>query len=298
MPSVLVVGGVTWDTLLYLEHLPEPHPQTIFSQGYHETLGGTGAGKALNLARLGFNVTLHALLGTDTEGERAAALLHAAGVHFQAETDPAGTERHVNLMDDQGRRLSIYARSATFDPVIDLPALEALIPRHQFLVLNIINYARQLIPAARRLNTPIWCDLHDYDGEDPYHQDFVDAASYLVFSSDAMPDFRPFMHEQVQRGKQLVICTHGKEGATALSAEGRWYETPAIEDYEQVDTSGAGDSFFSGVLYGVSQGYEIERCLQLGAITAGLCVTVQELSHPDLSPARVEAEYARLFDEE
>ena len=297
MSSVLVVGGVTWDTLLYLEHLPEPRPQTVFSQGYHETVGGTGAGKALNLARLGFDVTLHALLGADPVGERAAALLSGAGVRLLTETDPLGTERHINLLDAQGRRLSIYALSATFEPEVDLPGLATLIPRHDFLVLNIINYTRGLIPAARRLHVPIWCDLHDYDGEDPYHQDFVDAATHLFFSSDAMPDYRPFMHEQVQRGKQLVVCTHGKEGATALSAEGRWYETPAIEVYERVDTSGAGDSFFAGVLYGYSQGYNVERCLRLGAITAGLCITVQELSHPDLSPARVEAEYARHFED-
>lgn len=297
MASVLVVGGVTWDTLLYLDHLPEPRPQTVFSHGYHETLGGTGAGKALNLARLGFDVTLHALLGEDAVGQQAAGRLTAAGVRLLAETDPLGTERHVNLLDAQGRRLSIYANSATFEPDIDLPGLEALIPRHDVLVLNIINYARRLIPAARRLHVPIWCDVHDYDGESAYHQDFVDAATTLVFSSDAMPDFRAFMHAQIQRGKQLVICTHGKDGATALSADGRWYETPIIDAYPQVDTSGAGDSFFAGVLYGFSQGYDVERCLRLGAIVGGLCVTVQELSHPDLSPARVEAEYARHFPE-
>ena len=295
MASVLVVGGVTWDTLLYLEHLPEPYPQTIFSQDYHETMGGTGAGKALNLARLSFDVTLHALLGDDLEGQQAAGMLGAAGVHLRAEIDPLGTERHVNLLDAQGRRLSIYARSATFDPEIDQAGLAGMIPHYDYLVLNIINYTRRLIPAARARQMPIWCDLHDYDGESAYHQDFVDAATYLVFNSDAMPDYRPFMHEQVQRGKQLVICTHGAEGATALSAEGRWYETPAIDEYARVDTNGAGDGFFSGVLYGFSQDYEIERCLRLGAITAGLCITVRELAHPDLSPALVEAEYARLF---
>jgi sugar/nucleoside kinase (ribokinase family) len=296
MTRVLVMGGVTWDTVLHLDHFPEPQPQTIFSQGFHETLGGTGAGKALNLARLGFDVTLHALLGDDAVGERAAQTLTDVGVHLLAETDPLGTERHVNLLDDQGRRISIYANSATFEPDIDLSGLEAQIPRHDILVINIINYTRRLIPAARQLNMPIWCDLHDYDGESDYHQDYVDAATYLVFSSDAMPDFRPFMHEQVQRGKQLVVCTHGKEGATALSAEGRWYETPIIDAYEQVDTSGAGDSFFAGVLYGFSQGYDVERCMRLGAIVGGLCVTVRELGYPDLSPARVEAEYARHFD--
>ncbi len=37
------------------------------------------------------------------------------------------------------------------------------------------------------------------------------------------------------------------------------------------------------------------RCLRLGAVVAGLCVTSTELFHPDLSAALVEVEYARHY---
>jgi sugar/nucleoside kinase (ribokinase family) len=106
--KALIVGGVTFDTVIRLDRFPEPRSQTVFSQGYHETLGSTGAGKALNLRKLGFDVTLHALVGEDSYGQRIEAYLRQAGVHFIRELDPRGTERHVNLMDAQGGRISFY----------------------------------------------------------------------------------------------------------------------------------------------------------------------------------------------
>jgi sugar/nucleoside kinase (ribokinase family) len=295
MASVLVIGGVSWDALIYVQRLPEPKPHTVFSEGFHETVGGTGGGKALNLAHLDFEVSLHAQIGADPPGQQIRQRLDAAHIHFMPEIDPAGTERHTNLLDSLGRRLSIYTSYATFEPDFDLAPLEAAIPQHDYLVLNIINYCRHLIPAARQSGKPIWCDIHDYDGQDTYHRDFIAAADYLMLSSDALPDYRRFMQQQIESGKRLVIATHGAKGATALTADGQWIETPIIETYEYVDSSGAGDAFFSGVMYGFAQGYEVEHCLRLGAIAGGLCITGQELAHPDLSPARIEAEYAQHF---
>ncbi len=64
---------------------------------------------------------------------------------------------------------------------------------------------------------------------------------------------------------------------------------------EQVATNGAGDNFFAGFLYGHLQGYGVRRCLELGTIVGGLCVTSHELVLPDLSPALVEREYHQHY---
>ena len=295
MTRILVVGGLAYNTLIYMGDLPEPRPQSIFAYGFHETVGSTGAGKALNLAPLGLDVTLHALLGDDDAGHKASAYLDARGVRLLHDLDPGGTKRHTNLMDDAGRRISIHLVPGTFEPEIDLARLEAAIATSDLVALNIINYCRRAIPICQQLGKPIWCDIHDYNGQDAYHQDFIDAADVLHLSSDALPDYRAFMETQIAAGKQLVICTHGRNGASALTADGQWYTIPIINAYQRVDTNGAGDAFFSGVLYGHLQGYPLERCLRLGAVVSGLCITSRELAHPELRPALVEAEYAHHF---
>jgi sugar/nucleoside kinase (ribokinase family) len=295
MPRALIVGGVAFNTMIHLDRFPEPRPHTVFSQRYHETIGETGAGKALNLRKLGFDVTLHGLVGADTYGQRIEDHLRQQGIDFLRDIDPRGTERHVNLMNAEGGRISIYMAYATFEPVLDLSRLEALLPAHDYVVLNIINYARRLIPAVKRAGKELWCDIHDYDGRNEYHGDFIEAADCVFMSSDAMSDYRPFMEHLIRRGKKLVVCTHGRHGSTALTSEGRWIDTPIVPGYTVQDTNGAGDAFFAGFLFGHARRYPIEQCLRLASIVGGLCVTSEELAAPPLSPELVEAEYHKHF---
>jgi sugar/nucleoside kinase (ribokinase family) len=295
MKKVFVAGDVTFNSLIYLDQFPQPKPQTVFSAGFHETVGGTAAGKALNLCKLGFDVTLHGLIGDDAPGERIRACFDTHDLSFIYDIDPQGTQRHVNLMDSAGRRISIYVAYATFDPEIDLARLETLLAGSDTVVLNLSNYCRRLIPLAQRHGKAIWCDVHDYDGVNEYHRDFIAGADFLQMSSDSMPDYRPFLEALIAGGKRLVICTHGKDGASALTAEGQWIETPALTGYPLRDSNGAGDSFFAGYMYGYAKNYTTPTCLRLGAICAGLCVTSSELVFPDLSPARLAQEYRQQY---
>lgn len=299
MTKVFVAGDVTFNSLIYLERFPQPVAQTVFSKGFHETVGGTAAGKALNLARLGLEVTLHGLIGDDEPGRfiqqvfEREKLERLEKLDFVYDIDPKGTQRHVNLMEDSGARISIYAAYATFEPVIDLERIAGCVASSDIVALNLSNYCRRIIPLAKQHGKPVWCDIHDYDGKNEYHRDFIAGADVITMSSDAMPDYRAFMEKLIADGKQLVICTHGRKGSTALTADGRWIETPAITSYAQKDTNGAGDAFFAGVLYGYARGDEIERCLRLGSVTAGLCVTSSELYDPSLSAENVDVEYIR-----
>ncbi|HSP05704.1 MAG TPA: PfkB family carbohydrate kinase, partial [Acidobacteriota bacterium] len=295
MSRVLVAGGVSYNTMIYLERFPEPRSQTLFSRDFHETVGATGAGKALNLRKLGMEVTLHAMIGDDDAGGKIRAGMEREGIRFLYDIDPKGTERHVNLMEDGGGRISIYISYATFEPEIDEPRIESLLGDEDYIVLNILNYCRRLIPAIRRHNKPIWCDIHDYDGKKDYHRDFVEAADFLFMSSDAMNDYRAFMQGMIDRGKQLVVCTHGRNGSTALTKDGQWLQTPILQDYRRVDTNGAGDSFFAGFLYAWDRRYPIERCLKIATVVSGLCVTSRELAYPDLTPDLVEREYKKYY---
>jgi sugar/nucleoside kinase (ribokinase family) len=295
MTRALILGGVSYNLLIYLDTLPAPQPQTLFSRRFHETVGSTGAGKALSLSKLGLAVTLHAPIGADRYGDLIRAYLDRPDLTFLYDLDPAGTQRHVNLMDAAGQRISIFINAVSFDPPVAQARLVALLPQHDIIVLNIANYCRHLIPAIQSAGRAIWCDIHDYDGENAYHQDFIAAADYLFLSSDRLLNYRTFMEEQIAAGKCLVVCTHGKEGATALTSDGQWITMPVIDAYGRVDTNGAGDNFFAGFLFGYTHDYPVEQCMRLGTIVSGLSITTPELVLPELTSALVEAEYHRYY---
>lgn len=294
MNNILILGGVSYNTLIYLDRFPEPVGQTVFSKHCYETVGSTGAGKALNLRRLGYTPILYAGVGQDEWGHKVIDYFDREGILFRYAADPLGTQRHVNLMNASGERISIFIAYGSSE----LPGLGETIPADlascDHVVLNISPYCRGWIPALKKSGKPIWVDIHDYDGRDPYHDDFLAAADYLFLSSDALPDYRAFMQGQIRAGKRLVVCTHGKEGSTALNNQGEWLHTPISTRFSLVDSNGAGDAFFAGFLYATGQGYPLKRCLQAATLTAGLCIESYELAHPGLSPAWLERELAGL----
>ena len=292
---VLVLGGLSFDTIVYLDALPPPVPHTVTATRFHETIGETGAGKALNLEKLGFHVAFHALLGADALGDRLAATLQHHGIDFIREPDPRGTRRHVNLMDASGDRLSISIAQEGPEPRIDHRPIESLLPECDYVVLNIDDYCRDLIQPIKAAGKEIWSDIHDYNGYNAYHQDFIAAADYLFLSSDLLPDYRTFMERMRKLGKRLVVCTHGRDGSSALSANSQWMEVPSLPDVPIRDTNGAGDAYFAGYLYGETRGYDVLRCMQLGTLVGGLCITSSELAHPQLSRAWVETAWSKQY---
>lgn len=105
--DVLVVGGCSYNSMIYLDEFPQ-ETETHRANYFQETVGSTGAGKTLNLGRLGMNVTFHAMIGQDRYGELIKETFTAEPVMFVYDVDSNGTERHVNLMNGDGERISIF----------------------------------------------------------------------------------------------------------------------------------------------------------------------------------------------
>ena len=80
------------------------------------------------------------------------------------------------------------------------------------------------------------------------------------------------------------------DGAIALDADGQWYEVPALTGIDVVDTNGAGDAFFAGVLFGVLEGVPLGAALRYGTVAAAMAVVSLELASTDLSAERLRAE--------
>jgi acarbose 7IV-phosphotransferase len=295
MKNIFIIGGASYNSVITLDEFPKAIPQTIHNCHFNETIGNTGAGKALTLSKLEFNTTFHSLIGNDNFGEKVQSLLQEPNLNFISDIDPKGTERHLNIMNSRGERISIFINPSSVTPTINYLKFEKELVKSDYIIVNIANYCRRILPVCKTLNKEVWTDLHDYDGKNEYHQDFIDAAAYIFLSSDNIPDYKPFMEEQIDNGKELVVCTHGKDGATAYTKEGKWIEVPIIESYILNNANGAGDSFFSGFMYGYSKGFETKKCMQFGTITSGLCIESEMIANNRLSKLLVESEFLKHY---
>ncbi|GAA2096129.1 sugar kinase [Microlunatus panaciterrae] len=265
---IFVAGPAAWNLLVFLDHLPEPVPQMMAARHSYPTLGGTSAGKALNLRHLGAEVTLRTVLGADAPSGLIRSALESAGVSLIIEEDADGrAEQHLNLMDSAGQRLSIYLHGSQLGP--DGPrhdsASVAAMQAADAVIIDLADASRPLLRTARELGLPIWCDLHDYDGVNPFHAEFADAADYLFLSADRMPEPEVFMQQRINAGARLVVCTHGADGATALDGDGGWHQVEAEPISALVDSNGAGDAFLAGFLVSYLRSGLVGDALRSGA---------------------------------
>ncbi|GAA3807808.1 carbohydrate kinase family protein [Cellulomonas soli] len=300
---VLVVGPASWNTLVQVEHLPDARPQTLFARGHHDGLGGTSAGKAVTLAALGTDVVLATLLGDDEPSAHVrAALTHPRLRLLAAPAQDGRTERHLNLMADDGSRVSVYlelprpadgpAEPCATDParpVSDVvrPEVLAALERASVAVVDLADHARPVLAAARAAGVPVWCDVHDDDGWAPYPRPFADAADVLLVSDVHLDDPAAYLRARVDGGSALAVCTRGASGALALDADG-WIEVPAAPAPEVVDTNGAGDAFLAGLLHAQLSGAGTLRSLALAAAVGALAVGTRELGAPHATSAEAD----------
>jgi acarbose 7IV-phosphotransferase len=126
---VFIIGGTTFDHIVSLPEFPKPVPQTIHKSSFFETTGSTGTGKALCLTKLKVPNTLYSVLGDDTFGQKIIQHLKEEGIDFIYDFDPNGTERHINIMDKEGRRISIFITQSSDYPSINWSIVDELIKK-------------------------------------------------------------------------------------------------------------------------------------------------------------------------
>ena len=73
--------------------------------------------------------------------------------------------------------------------------------------------------------------------------------------------------DRVQERVELAAITMGASGSVLITSDER-VTIQADPVAHVVDKTGAGDLYASGVLYGLAQGYDLERCGKLGSLAA------------------------------
>lgn len=287
MGEVVVHGPVSWNLVVDLDELPAPTPHMRFADAHREVLGGTSAGKAAHLRDLGTSVELHTVLGTDEAAGDIQAALRRAGIATVPTCVEGPSERHLNLMDRAGGRVSIY---------LDVPhapepeetdrAVARLLDaasRARAVVLDLSQPSRDAIAQVAAVGVPIWTDLHDYDGSSSFHAPFLDAATFAFMNADRLDSPWDFLRTCVDRGTQVAVCTLGAEGAIAMDAEHVRHQVPAEPVSRVVDTNGAGDGFMAGFLAAHLDGADTAAALRAGARQAARALGTVQLN-PVLEP--------------
>jgi sugar/nucleoside kinase (ribokinase family) len=279
-PKILVLGGASYDDIIHLKSLPSQEAKTLFADRYYSKIGSTGVGKALALKKLGFDVAFIATIGYDQPGNTIKQAMCDAAIDFYPIYSPS-TERHTNLMDEKGQRISIFTSFAEpydFNP----ETYRQLIESADEIILNIKPYCLAFLPLLKTFDGRIFCDIHDYDGVEKYHQPFIESSTCLMMSDERIENEEAFVREMLAKGKTFVLVTRGSRGASLYTENKVLQHHP--ESIVAVDTNGAGDNFFAGFFYGYVNHYDHQQCLQSAQIVAETCLFSEDIVSDELNP--------------
>ncbi|WP_309094479.1 PfkB family carbohydrate kinase [Streptomyces sp.] len=296
--DVLVLGGAGVDTIVHVPELPVPYADShMIRPGIVTRAGQSGDFVALALSGLGLRTHHLDMLGEDPEGELVRALHRDRGVPLTAVPQPLGTKRAVNLVDPDGRRLSLYdaTRSAETDRLPEATVRElASASRHAHVVIT--QPCVHALPVLRAAGVTISTDLHDWDGVNPYHEPFAHQADLVFLSSAALADPEAVMRRIAERGRaRAVVATAGADGAYLL-ADGALTRVPAATPPAPVvDSNGAGDAFAAAFLRAWLAGEPPHRCALHGAVAGAYACTVPSTRTDSIGPEELRAGVARLL---
>lgn len=78
--------------------------------------------------------------------------------------------------------------------------------------------------------------------------------------------------QKLQKTAIIAILTNAEHGALIITSDAVLH-APAKEVSQIVDTTGAGDMFAAGFLYGMTHGYDLEQCGKIASEMAGNIIT-------------------------
>ncbi|WP_329285964.1 adenosine kinase [Streptomyces sp. NBC_00691] len=293
--DVLVLGRSGVDTIVYVPELPLPYADSyMIRPGIETRAGQTGDFVALGLSSLGLRTHHIDMIGDDPSGDLVRAFHRDRGIGLTEVPLPGGTKRAVNLVGPDGRRLSLYddSRSRESDRLPE-ELLRPLAAASRHAHVSITYPCAFALPLLREAGLSLSTDLHDWDGENPYHEPFAYGADIVFVSATALTDTERTMRRILERGRaEVVIATAGAAGASLLTAAGL-VRVPAVAPRGPVvDSNGAGDAFAAGFLFGRLTGEDLGTCALYGAVAGAYACTVPATGSDAIDRARLLDEVA------
>ena len=236
--------------------------------------GGQVATALITCARLGLAARYIGSVGTDDWGKAQLATLRRENLELHVrEVEGAASQVAVILLEEGvGERTVLWRR----DPLLTYPAASLqrdLIVRARILHLDGCDSAAALQAArwAREAGLPVVIDIDELYDESTH--ELLKLVDYLIASADFANDPKDLAERY---GCPVVGITRGAEGCVFVDRDRRLIHSPGFK-VPVADTTGAGDVFHGGFIYGILQGWALEdvirfanavaamKCMQIGA---------------------------------
>ncbi len=305
----IVLSG-TWivDYIKFIDY----YPQIGYLSYIRKESIGIGGGPhnvGINLRRLDASLPLYALgkVGKDEAGEMILEKLKRENIDTRwMKVEPNAPTSYTDVMTeiDTGRRTFFHNQGANaLLNISDFPIKELknsifylgylmALPSLEKEDKNFGNIASRLFSELKAQDVKIALDLVSMEGE--FKKTILPTLKYVDYfiinelEAEKLTDIKINnkrngidINNAIKASKILkslgvkeYVIIHFPQGAVGITNDSKVVIQPSlsIPPNEIVNTLGAGDAFFAGVLYGTIKKWDIESSMELGVTLAGACL--------------------------
>jgi 5'-methylthioadenosine phosphorylase len=257
--------------------------------------GGSAANTLKGVALLGGNVIMAGSVGNDAHGQMYVEEIQKHGVTTKMKTHPSTTGHCVSFITpDSERTMSTHLGAAIHLEKQDV--LEEDIANSK--VLHLEGYQLEgstkdvvlhAIEFAKKHNTLVSLDLADpaliRRNKDFFIQLVKDSIDIVFVNETEALEFTGVAEMEALNvladSCSIAVVKLGARGSL-ISQDGKIQTIPSYPA-DAVDTTGAGDSYAAGLLYGFCNGWDLEKAGSLGSLLASKVVEQQGVGMRDIT---------------
>jgi sugar/nucleoside kinase (ribokinase family) len=265
------------DHLIVVPEYPAFDTKVRFTE-YEKSAGGQTASAMVSLQRLGLQTAYAGRFGSDEDGRFGLRAIEYEGVNLDyAEVIDGADNQIAFIMIDSrsGERTIVWDRDERLSYRADEAPIE-LATRGRVLHIDAHDppACAVMARAAREVGGIVTSDIDNiYEGL-PELLPLIDVlitCAELPHRLTGISDERAALVEiKARYGCAIVGTTLGARGAR-IYCKGEFIESPALDVPGGCrDTTGAGDAFHGGFIYGMLNGEDLEKCMRFGNAVAAL----------------------------
>jgi ribokinase len=288
MYSILVLGDINVDVLMDVPAYPPPGGEAV-TERITTQLGGSAANTAVVLSRLGLEARMLGRVGSDPWGQVALAALVEAGVGLELvqRDESVATGLMFTAVTPDGERTMFGQRGANpyTDPsAISLDTLSGVdllyLSGYALLEAPQREAAARVVELACQQGLPVVLDTA-YMPALVAPQDIRPYLPHLDACILGLPEAHALLSEAEPRAAASALLRAGVQlAAVKLGAQGCLLADVATAHLipafpvDVVDTTGAGDAFTAGLIFGRLYGLSLPATGTLANALGGLAAAV------------------------
>ncbi len=272
------IGRICIDHIALVKTFPKKNSKVPILN-YKTEIGGQSAISAIALSRLGLKVNILSVVGNDDNGRLALKILQKENVYTKNVIKTKKTPLAFIWTEKTSAKRTILYQKLNTKILFHKKTVIYTIKNSDFVLVDHqgIKYTIPFLKHFKKYNTKIIFDAERLNNDVIKFLPYID---YLICSEDFILEYKKHfklktVSDTIKKlffyGPKIVCGTFGEKGSLAVF-QNKFYFSKSIK-VQAIDTTGAGDVFHSGFIFGLVQKWDIKNILKFANFVAGKSCT-------------------------